>query len=123
MAEKKRLWDDRPIQYTEDRFVPPPATAPPRGRTEPEAKDRSDVDELFRRPERRGDDRTYQCNDTSPLNYTRGPHDDEFGVDERDGSPPDADAVPYERGPDSEEEFGVDDDLEDLDDEPEFPEV
>lgn len=74
-----------PIIYNDDRFEPPVAAhaatdAPVEERTEDE------VEELINRPSRsaRDRDRDFQSTDTTPLDYSKGPHDDEFGVEDRD---------------------------------------
>jgi hypothetical protein len=43
---------------------------------------------MLARPERTGGERTYECNDTTPVDYTRGPHDDELDLDDRDDAAP-----------------------------------
>jgi hypothetical protein len=68
----------------------------------------ADVEQLLRRtddPDRHGNKTT----DNTPLNYGRGPHDEEFGVDEDES--PDQEPVHYDSQP-HDDEFGVDDDDE-----------
>jgi hypothetical protein len=117
-----------PVRYNDDRFVEkrPPAQSGQGGvaggaSDNGEEKSGRDVEEMLRRPERRSE-REYECNDTTPLNYERGPHDDELDVSDREFSPS-ADNPPlaYDNGP-HDEEFGVEDDFLPLDDEAEFPE-
>lgn len=120
-----------PIQYVEDRFVertkeesPQPFPHYKEHNDDVDERDETDVEELLRRPDRAPDEREYACNDTTPINYTKGPHDEEFGVEETDfdeaaENPP----VNYSQGP-HDEEFGVEDDeeFEELDSIPEFDE-
>lgn len=114
-----------PVQYNEDRFEPPTRPARPAPRYEEsgdfDERDARDVEEILRRPDRPADDREYECNDTTPINYGRGPHDEEFGVDENEFDHADPVQVDYGQGP-HDEEYGVedDDDFERLGDEPEF---
>ena len=120
-----------PVQYNEDRF-------PSQDRPDPLAVKVSDdgtiidsgppinsaeVEEMLRRPDRK-DEREYECNDVSPVDYGNGPHDKEFGVADHDFEEPDSAPVNYGRGP-HDEEFGVEDDeeLEPTGDEPEFPDI
>jgi hypothetical protein len=56
------------------------------------------VEEILRREDRPA--REYECKDTTPINYNKGPHDDEFGVADKD-----------ELGP-PDEEFNLDDEDE-----------
>lgn len=127
MSERERPAWMRPVQYNDDRFEARPSAPPGTGGAGREVGDNgevkagSDVEELLRRPDRptRSD---YECNDTTPVDYSKGPHDDELDVSDKDfeasaENPP----VKYDQGP-HEEEFGVDDDFEPLDDTPEFPE-
>ncbi len=108
MPDTRKPWEI-PIQYTDDRWTP---TSKEQSRladivASEENRHIDDVEEILDRPDSK-EERAYDCNDTSPVNYGHGPHDDEFGVDDEDT--PDTDLVPYDRGPENEEEFGVDDD-------------
>jgi hypothetical protein len=104
-----------PIQYTDERFVEPegspPATASMADDEDADERDGSEIEERLSRPSR-GDARTYDCNDTTPLDYSKGPLDSECGVEDRDDPAPDDVPVPYENGPQDEQEFGIDDDTE-----------
>jgi hypothetical protein len=128
----RKPWET-PISYNDDRWREPKAAehlaaAAAAGKPlfpddDIEARDASDVEELLRRPDRQGD-REYECNDTTPIDYAKGPHDEEFGVDEKefDGgaeNPP----VDYGSGP-HDDEFGLDDegDLEPAGPDEGFPE-
>ena len=90
-----------PLIYNEDRWPDPEPSALPNhllgvpiGRTpddtddvtkdasEDDTKDASEVEEILRREDR--PDRVYECNDTTPIDYNKGPHDDEFGVADKD---------------------------------------
>jgi len=51
---------------------------------------------------------SHKSNDTTPLDYSKGPHDDEFGVDEDEPVQSNDEPVPYDNGP-NDDEFGVDD--------------
>jgi hypothetical protein len=82
-------------------------------------RDARDVEELLRRPGER-EERDYECHDTTPINYQKGPHDEEFGVDEQEFDAPDMDPVPYDQGP-HDDLFDIDEDeFEELDDQDEF---
>src|SRR5215218_5175066 len=115
----------RPPQYNDDRWEDPrkaesmAADAVNRGPGDNgEERSERDIEELLNRPDER-EERVYECNDTTPINYAKGPHDEEFGVDDKEFDGPDRDPMPYHRGPADEEEFGVeedDDELEPLDD-------
>ena len=118
-------WESSTAQSQHDAPPPPPKFGPTDNGDE---RDADDVEELLRRPDRE-EEREYECNDTTPVNYGRGPHEEEFGVDEGEfdegvENPP----LNYEQGP-HEEEFGVednedseDDEFEQLDGSPEFDE-
>ena len=121
-----------PIQYNDDRFADPakPDIPPVHFDLPREERTAAEIDELLRRPDRAG--REYECKDTTPVNYAKGPHDEEFGVDDHDfDSSADNPPLDYAQGP-HDNEFGVDDDEDDenedddldpLDDEPEFDEA
>jgi hypothetical protein len=81
----RKPWET-PIQYNEDRF--------PSGDFEPIELDDRDIEEYLRRPDRRAQ-KTYECTDTTPIDYTKGPHDHEFGVAESDLLPADTDDTEY----------------------------
>lgn len=93
-----------PVIYNEDRFDDPPGrvVVPPE---EEDDRDVRDVESLINREEHQ--ERTYDCNDTTPLDYTSGPHDKEFGVDEKEFDAPDDAPVPYANG-EHDDEFGFD---------------
>lgn len=85
----RKPWEE-PIIYNDDRFDdsrgPAEEIRPPNGHKapeeEPDERDGSEVDELARRS---SDDRTepaYECNDTTPIDYSNGPHEEEFGVED-----------------------------------------
>lgn len=127
MSSEKKPWMT-PIGYNDDRFVEPdrdggsPEFQMPRGdgdgrRSGEDEDDRQarDVEDILRRPDRAREEREYECNDTSPVDYRRGPHDEELGVDEKDFGTPDPDPVPYGNG-EHEDELGVDDDEPQFDD-------
>lgn len=131
MSDRRKPWMV-PVQYNDDRFVPPAPTPglnqagpPSHGPSDNgEERDERDIEEILRRPDRVAEEREYECTDTTPVNYDKGPHDQEFGVDDHDFDEPDAAPLNYERGP-HEEEFGIDDDedLEPIGDEAEFPDI
>lgn len=73
---------------------------------EGDEREERDIEALLKRETRNPSG--YECNDTTPLNYSKGPHQDEFGVDEKDFEAPDDDPVPYGNG-EHEDEFGFDD--------------
>lgn len=99
-----------PVVYTEDRFDDDELGVPG-GPVEfdVDERDASEIEELLSRPDRQEDDRHYECNDVSPVNYNRGPHDEEFGVDANEWDDDDPNPIDYSNGP-SELEFGVEDD-------------
>lgn len=102
-----------PIQYDEPAFEPPGEIERQLGLPDPEdddIRDGRDAEELLNRGPR--DERDYECNDTAPIDYGRGPHDEEFDCS-LNGGEHGTDAAPldYERGP-HEDEFGVEDDDE-----------
>jgi hypothetical protein len=112
-----------PVIYNDDRWLEPgpgdrndssgnpnPGFREPSddGSDDANGRDVGDVEELLRRPDdpdRHGNKTT----DNTPLNYGRGPHDDEFGVDEDES--PDQVPVNYDSQP-HDDEFGLDDDDE-----------
>ena len=55
------------------------------------------------------DDGGFESTDTEPVDYDRGPHDEEFGVFGDEFESPDADPIDYGKGP-HDYQFGVDDD-------------
>ena len=120
-----------PISYNDDRWVEPKraegvAENPvSRGASDNgDERDAGDIETILRRPDRVHEDREYECNDVTPINYGKGPHDEELGVDDHDFDEPDTVPVDYDRGP-HEDEFGVDDDdsFEPVGDEAEFPDI
>lgn len=107
MSDKRKPWEI-PIQYTDDRFVEPTPTSAGRDESRPvEDLDADDIEERLRRPDVK-EEREYECNDTTPINYAKGPHDDEFGVDGNAFDAPDDVPLDYENGP-HDDEFGEDD--------------
>lgn len=97
-----------PVIYNEDRFDDKADTpAASEFDEDGDERDASDVEELLCRPDEKGG-RTYECNDSTPLNYGKGPHEEEFGVDESEFDAPDDNPVDYRNGP-HEDEFGDDD--------------
>ena len=71
----------RPIEYVEDRFddkhpAPTGATTPGAGDYDPsdheDERSARDISEILNRGER--PERVYECTDTTPLNYDKGPH-------------------------------------------------
>ncbi|SIO37195.1 hypothetical protein SAMN05444166_4173 [Singulisphaera sp. GP187] len=119
MSRDRKPWEI-PIIYNEDRFVESAKSSRHFSEEEQEERDHRDIDELLSRPDTR-DERSYECNDTTPIDYSRGPSNEEFGVDEDEMDSLDETPLDYTRGPASAEEFGVDedDDLEPLDDDDE----
>ena len=114
----RKPWET-PITYNDDRWEEPKqaenlAAAAASGSDEgvdEDARSANDVEELLHRAPREGHD--YECTDTTPIDYTKGPHDTEFGVDEKDFDPgAENPPVPYDNGP-HDDEFGVDDESED----------
>lgn len=127
----RKPWET-PIEYVEDRFVEPKRVDAPESREisrgasdNGDVRDERDIEEILRRPDRKEEEREYECNDVTPINYKKGPHDEEFGVEDHDfddgaDNPP----LDYQQGP-HDEEFGVEDEdeeLEPVDDIPEFDE-
>ena len=128
MSERERPAWMVPVRYNDDRFVEPTPSTPVAGGVTHGASDNGeersgrDVEAMLRRPERSERD-DYECNDTTPVNYDAGPHDDELDVSDKEfNASAENTPVNYDTGP-HDEEFGVEDDLPTLDDEPEFPEV
>jgi hypothetical protein len=76
-----------PCYYNEDRFDDPGKAVDQDAweRTTPSEALRSpdEIEELIRRGEDRAE-RHYECNDTTPINYTNGPHERELDVDDKD---------------------------------------
>lgn len=119
----------RPPQYNDTRFKEP-AQAKDISDAEdiPEERTAKEIDELINRAERpRGEPRNElpgQSTDTAPLDYTKGEHDEEFGVDEDAPGDVENPELNYDRGP-HEEVFDDEDDEEEferLDADPEFDE-
>lgn len=86
----------RPTQYVDDRFQDQPepdkATPPPKaGR--PQAKDTDAQRAAFKESLRE-----FRSNDAEPLDYSRGPRDEEFGVDDDDYGPEPIDEVDEDGG-------------------------
>lgn len=113
MSYTRKPWEI-PMQYNDDRFEPSPSPLDrPREVDDPVGeRDARDVEELISRAPR---DRpgVGGSNDATPLDYGRGPHDDEFGVDDDEGSDGSDDVpVPYENGP-HDNDFGDHDDYDD----------
>lgn len=84
-----------PVEYVDSRWVEPTKRTQPAARDlpsysprdeEPEERTAEDIEELLSRPNRdtTGSDRTYECTDDSPINYSVGPHDREFGCRDTD---------------------------------------
>jgi hypothetical protein len=114
----RKPWET-PIVYNEDRFVERTKEESPQpfphhlehgASDNGEVRDASEIEEILRRPDHR-EEREYECNDTTPINYKKGPHDEEFGVEDHDFDQPDNVPLNYEQGP-HDEEFGVEDDEE-----------
>jgi hypothetical protein len=104
----RRPWET-PIEYTDDRFEEAsPSHVSPRPTADDDLDERGprEIEDLLNREPRA--EKSYECNDSSPLDYTKGPHDEVFGVDESQFDAPDADPVPYDKGPHY-EELGLDD--------------
>ena len=98
----------RPIEYVDDRFTDPsPSSSSPDPGRQSEELDAADVEERINRPAR-DDDRAYECNDATPLNYGKGPHDEVLGVEDSEFDAPDDAPLDYESGP-HDDEFGDDD--------------
>lgn len=114
-----------PVQYNDDRWdEDPPASQKGDGfgrrhgsdvddevDADADERDGRDIDELLARPDQRND-KEYECTDTTPVDYNKGPHDDEFGVDDSDFDTPDDHPVPYANQP-HDDVFGLDDEDED----------
>ena len=81
MSERPRPSWMQPIQYVDDRFEPSGAVAARRAPEPEDVIDTADVEELLRRPDR-APRTNYECNDTTPVDYSRGPHEEVFGVDD-----------------------------------------
>jgi hypothetical protein len=105
-AMSRKPWEI-PFRYDEPAFDPPA----PAARAEPPGVREDDP---FERLADRGErpERVYECHDATPIDYARGPHDDEYDCSlaggERAG---DREPLDYGRGPHG-DEFGVDDDDE-----------
>ena len=122
MPRERKPWEI-PIQYNDDRFI---EASPVHERNDPsptsddfddeDGRSARDIDAILNRESTADDwgDREYECKDTTPIDYAKGEHDDEFGVDDREFDATDDVPVPYENQP-HDEEFGVPDD-EDYDD-------
>ena len=125
----RKPWET-PVVYNEDRWDEPKqvegmaANVASRGASDNgDVRDASEIEEILRRPDRNEEEREYECNDTTPINYKKGPHDEEFGVEDHDfddgaENPP----LQYDQGP-HDDEFGVEEDDEEferIDDSPEF---
>jgi hypothetical protein len=117
----------QPLIYNDDRWAEPKqaenmaAHAASGQDDDPDVRDAGEVEEMLRRPASDGD-RTYECNDTTPVDYTRGPHDEEFGVEEKEFDSTDDAPLDYENGP-HDQEFGDDEDYEPAEDDEPFEEV
>lgn len=105
MSRERKPWEI-PMSYNEDRFVDPqPSEArslqdiPSREITE---LDENDVIEMLNRPNDR-DAKVYECNDTTPVNYGKGPHNEVLGVEEAEFDAPDDHPLDYESGPHDQE--------------------
>lgn len=78
---------------------------------ESDERDEDEIDELIERSERRGgggDIRgtcTGAVNDNRPVNYGRGPHDNEFGMDDKDDRQYGLDGEEFELVDPDEDEF------------------
>ncbi len=109
-----------PVIYNDDRWASPKDPENLAGRTaagkmfpeneDLDERDGHDVQELLSRPDER-EEKHYECTDKTPINYSKGPHDQEFGVDEDEFDKADPDPVNYSRAP-HDDEFGVDEDDE-----------
>ena len=104
-----------PIQYNDDRFGEPDP-GDDRGLGRPPAEydplHASRPDEEFGAddaPDAEGDG--FESRDTEPVDYSLGPHDEEFGVDEGEFESHDREPIDYGSGP-HDDEFGVDDEDE-----------
>ena len=96
-----------PIQYDDDRFGEPEPGAPPAEYDPLHAQADDDalgVDDDLPEAE-------FESTDTEPMDYSRGPHDEEFGVDEGRFESNDREPIDYANGP-HDDEFGVADDDE-----------
>jgi hypothetical protein len=113
--EKKRPAWMTPVVYNDTRFVDD--TNPNGGRASDDTGERSasEVEELLNRGEREVVPNL--TTDSAPLDYTKGPHDDELDVPDKDFVSPDDEPLDYTRGEHSDElDIGDDDDyLEDAD--------
>ena len=110
----RKPWETSIEYNSSDRWGEPSRAVSPASdivQGDDDERDGRDIDEILNRAPR--EERDYECTDTTPINYSKGPHDEEFGVDEKDFNP-DAEnpPVPYENGP-HDDEFGVDDEDED----------
>lgn len=104
-----------PITYNDDRFAEP-AKGVTHHSSDPEGdedeRDERDVDALLNRESK--DVAVNKTNDETPLNYNRGPHDEELDVSDSDFESLDEEPINYARG-EHDDEVGLDDDDE-LDD-------
>jgi hypothetical protein len=108
----RKPWET-PIEYNDTRWEESPPNAidsPQSGIEGLDERDKDEVEELMSREPR--EEKEYECNDDSPLDYGRGPHDDELDTEDRFDQPDDI-PVPYGNGP---HEEVLDDDDEDEDD-------
>jgi hypothetical protein len=100
MADTRKPWEI-PITYTDDRWTP---MTPKQQRqadivAREERRHIDDVEEMLSRPDRGVEERHYECNDTTPVNYGKGPHTEAFGVDEDEVESTGHEPVNYDCGP------------------------
>lgn len=107
-----------PIQYNDDRFAEPAQGITHHSSStsdDDEVRSERDIESLLNRRSRE-DVATNRTSDTTPLDYGRGPHDDELDVSDRDFKSVDEEPINYEHG-EHDSEIDVDDDDELSDDE------
>jgi hypothetical protein len=122
MSERKKPSWMTPVIYNDTRFID--ESSPQSGReTEPEERDGRDIESLINRADR--EVAVNKTNDDTPLDYSRGPHDDELDLSDRDFVSPDDEPIDYARGEhdneiDIEDSDEPDDELEDADPDEEY---
>jgi hypothetical protein len=111
----RKPWET-PIEYKDDRFAEPPSSPhhdPSQILGEPAPRPgEPDEDDEFGIDDEDMPETEFESADTEPMDYSRGPHDDEFGVDENAFESNDREPIDYGNGP-HDDEFGIGDEDED----------
>jgi hypothetical protein len=105
-----------PVVYNDDRFQPTSRSGQDERDSDQNERDSDDIEELLNRPSRTEEagQLKVNSNDNRPIDYRRGPHDEELDLD-------DSEYISHP-GPETQvESFGLDDEFESAeDDEAEF---